>query len=158
MTIVPASPPDCRTLDVFLCEITGSESGASLDATGLPDSAVHSPAHSPTVRWSPEGRRTPNHLQDNGLAPQSDSPAKVRDCMQQVADLVAELATDLDDAIALGGKLPFSGEALRQFYREQVRQHPLHDVLDDLHRRRREQVECRLCALMFPAPVPGAPA
>lgn len=154
----PAFPPDCRTLNVFLCEITGSKSGASLDATGLPDSAVHSPGHSPTVRRSPEGSRTLNHLQDNGLASQSGSPAKVRDCMQQVAELVAELATDLDAAIALGGKLPFDGGALRAHYRAAVRQHPLHDVLADLHRRRREQVECRLSALVFPAPVPGAPA
>lgn len=158
MSTVPGSPPDCRTLNVFLCEITGSKSGASLDATGLPDSAVHSPVHSPTVRRSPEGSRTLNQLQDNGLAPQSDSPAKVRDCMQQIAELVAELATDLDDAIALGGKLPFDGECLRQRYRDAVRQRPLADVLDDLLHRRIEQVECRLLPLVFPATGRGEPA
>jgi hypothetical protein len=78
--------------------------------------------------------------------------------MQKVAELVAELATDLDDAIALGGKLPFDGEALRQHYRDAVRQHPLPDVRDDLHVRRAEQVECRLCELTYPCRVPGIPA
>lgn len=151
----PALPPDCRTLSAFLCEITGSESGASLDATGLPDSAVHSPAHSPAVRRSPEGSRTLNRLQGNGLAPQSGSPAKLQDCMQQIAELVAELATDLDDAIALGGRLPFSGEDLRAHYRDAVRQNPLPTVLEDLRIRRRQQVECRLPALVLPCPPAG---
>lgn len=76
----------------------------------------------------------------------------------EIIALVVELATDLDDAIAVGGKLPFDGEALRQHYRDAVRQHPLHDVLDDLHRRRAEQVECRLLPLVFPATGRGEPA
>jgi len=76
----------------------------------------------------------------------------------EIVALVVELSDDLDDATATGARLQFTGEQLRQHYREQVRQHPLHVVLDDLHRRRAEQVLCRLCELSFPATVPGIPA
>lgn len=154
----PPFRPEYRNVDAFLAGITGSGSGGHSGAdrnTGTSTGVFQSDSSVPGCSGMPTGTSSAVDATGCVLIPVFRSESTT---MQKVAELVAELATDLDGAIALGGKLPFDGEALRAHYRDAVRQHPLHDVLADLHRRRAEQVLCRLCELSFPATAPGIPA
>lgn len=139
MTPSPASRPDCRTLTTFLCDITGSGSPPQTGLRRTPDSpadsdlltGLRSGSGESGYVLSPAVRREPGN--DRALA--------------ELTLLVDEMADNLDRAIAAGGDLPFSGEQLREYFREALRVFGVEAALAEARIRYWAQVECQVMPL-----------
>lgn len=151
--VARAPGPEYRNVDAFLDAITGCDSGGGF--------RVHRNAgtfrtHSDVPERSETGTGTSSQAATTvcDLIPVFRSEGSG----DTIGTLLDELADDIDDAAASGGRLPFTGDALRQHYRQVLRDNGADDVLQELRHRRAEQVACRLLPLVFPATGQGYPA
>lgn len=153
-----ASRPDSRTLDAFLCQIMGSESGGRPDSaglTGLSGSQSDSPAESGTG----VGLRTDCSGETYGLSPairpephnEELSPAGL-----SLADLVEALADDVRELVRMRQRPPYGAGDLYVFFDRLIVEHGLRVAEAEAARRYRLHVAAARVGELPPLALPIA--
>lgn len=147
------SRPDCRTLSLFIDELTGSVSA--------PHSGRHrtvglcgGQSDSPTASETPTGRPSACLAQDYVHSPTVRPETPVATLRM----LLTEMGADIDEVAIAGYPIPYIGWDLRQHYGRVIKKHGLDAAVADATTRYWLQAECASVADLPNLDYPVRPA
>jgi hypothetical protein len=136
--------PDYRTLDLFLCQITGSESAPQSGpyrTVGLSGLASDSPTASETATGLPMVLGASGYVHSPTV--RSGTSPNTQTLVAELRILLAEMAGDIDAVAFQGGiEVPYIGWNIRRHYGRVIRNYGLAAATADAERRYWMQAEC----------------